>query len=149
MCLYLLAVKAGILRGTLSQEEATKLVSGKMKDLGSKDKVTAQKAKQKVTLPKKAIKPAKELINKENVKQYNIGSIEEIQAVVNNSKAGDNIIFTIDENTAERFSFAGYKDWFIQTYNLPGYTIEVGEGINPLSTSQFDKIYSFLMSLLS
>lgn len=23
-------------------------------------------------------------------------------------------------------SFAGYKDWFIQNYNKPGYTIEAG-----------------------
>ncbi len=32
-------------------------------------------------------------------------------------------------------SFAGYKDWFIQTYNRPGYTIEVG--IRSKSTSYF------------
>lgn len=38
-------------------------------------------------------------------------------------------------------SFAGYKDWFIQNYNRPGYTIEVGNGINPLPISQFDEIY--------
>ena len=35
----------------------------------------------------------------------------------------------------------GYKDWFIQTYNSPGYTIEAGLGENPLPISQFDKIY--------
>ncbi len=38
-------------------------------------------------------------------------------------------------------SFAGYKDWFIQNFRRPGYTIEVGEGINPLPLSQFDEIY--------
>jgi len=38
--------------------------------------------------------------------------------------------------------FAGYKDWFISNYNLPGYTIEAGEGENPLDISQFDEIYS-------
>lgn len=37
--------------------------------------------------------------------------------------------------------FAGYKDWFIQTYDRPGYTIEVGLGENPLPISQFPKIY--------
>ena len=37
-------------------------------------------------------------------------------------------------------SFAGYKDWFIDEYNRPGYTIEAGFGINPLPISQFDKI---------
>ncbi len=38
-------------------------------------------------------------------------------------------------------SFAGYKDWFIQNFRRPGYTIEVGQGINPLPLSQFDEIY--------
>lgn len=38
--------------------------------------------------------------------------------------------------------FAGYKDWFISQYNLPGYTVEAGEGENPLDVSQFDEIYS-------
>ena len=38
-------------------------------------------------------------------------------------------------------SFAGYKDWFIQEFRRPGYTIEVGEGTNPLPISQFDEIY--------
>ena len=37
--------------------------------------------------------------------------------------------------------FAGYKDWFIQNFRRPGYTIEVGEGINPLPLSQFSEIY--------
>ena len=38
-------------------------------------------------------------------------------------------------------SFAGYKDWFIQDYNRPGYTIEAGAGENPLPISQFNQIY--------
>ena len=38
-------------------------------------------------------------------------------------------------------SFAGYKDWFIQNYNRPGYTIEAGIGENPLPIEQFDEIY--------
>lgn len=45
------------------------------------------------------------------------------------------------EETPFNSSFAGYKDWFIQNYNKPGYTVEVGEGINPLPISQFDEIY--------
>lgn len=43
---------------------------------------------------------------------------------------------------------AGYKDWFIQEYNLPGYTIEVGEGTNPLPISQFDEIYKDNIGIL-
>ena len=38
-------------------------------------------------------------------------------------------------------SFAGYKDWFLQEYRRPGYTIEAGQGQNPLPISQFDEIY--------
>ncbi|MDQ0242774.1 g-D-glutamyl-meso-diaminopimelate peptidase [Bacillus fengqiuensis] len=38
-------------------------------------------------------------------------------------------------------SYAGYKDWFIQDWRRPGYTVELGRGINPLPLSQFDSIY--------
>ena len=46
-------------------------------------------------------------------------------------------------------SFAGYKDWFIQNYNRPGYTIEVGLGTNPLPLSQFSKIYNDNVGILT
>lgn len=45
-------------------------------------------------------------------------------------------------------SFAGYKDWFIQNYNRPGYTIEAGLGNNPLPISQFNKIYNDNIGIL-
>ena len=45
-------------------------------------------------------------------------------------------------------AFAGYKDWFIKTFRRPGYTIEVGEGINPLPLSQFDSIYEKNLGIL-
>lgn len=38
-------------------------------------------------------------------------------------------------------SSAGYKDYFIQDFRKPGYTIEVGLGENPISIDQFDIIY--------
>ncbi|MBC8079569.1 MAG: LysM peptidoglycan-binding domain-containing protein [Gorillibacterium sp.] len=38
-------------------------------------------------------------------------------------------------------SDAGYKDWFIQEYRRPGFTIESGLGVNPLPVSQFPEIY--------
>lgn len=38
-------------------------------------------------------------------------------------------------------SFAGFKDWFIQEFRRPGYTIEAGRGVNPLPITQFDEIY--------
>ena len=51
------------------------------------------------------------------------------------------------EETPFNSSFAGYKDWFIQDYNRPGYTVEVGEGQNPLPISQFDTIYNDILGI--
>ena len=45
-------------------------------------------------------------------------------------------------------SFAGYKDWFLQTYGKPGYTIEAGLGTNPLPLSQFNDIYRGNLGIL-
>ena len=44
--------------------------------------------------------------------------------------------------------FAGYKDWFLQHYQRPGYTIETGIGQNPLPISQFDEIYRDNLGIL-
>lgn len=38
-------------------------------------------------------------------------------------------------------SFGGYKDWFINEFRRPGFTIEVGIGENPLPPQQLDEIY--------
>ncbi len=46
-------------------------------------------------------------------------------------------------------SFAGYKDWFIQEFRRPGYTVEVGQGENPLPLSQFDEIYRDNVGILT
>ena len=48
--------------------------------------------------------------------------------------------YTVEE-TPYASGNAGYKDWFIQDYNRPGYTIEVGMGQNPLPMEQFSQIY--------
>ena len=45
-------------------------------------------------------------------------------------------------------SFAGYKDWFLQQYRRPGYTIEAGIGQNPLPISQFNEIYRDNLGIL-
>ena len=45
--------------------------------------------------------------------------------------------------------FAGYKDWFVQDYERPGYTIEVGRGVNPLPLSDFDAIYRENLGILT
>lgn len=52
------------------------------------------------------------------------------------------------EDTPEASAYAGYKDWFIQEFRRPGYTIEVGEGVNPLPLSQFDEIYNDCLGIL-
>lgn len=55
--------------------------------------------------------------------------------------------YTLDITPPES-AFAGYKDWFIQEYNRPGYTIEAGLGENPLPISQFDQIYNDNIGIL-
>ena len=52
------------------------------------------------------------------------------------------------EDTPFNSSFAGYKDWFIQNYRKPGFTIECGLGINPLPISEFDQIYNDNIGIL-
>ena len=48
--------------------------------------------------------------------------------------------YALDETPPES-AYAGYKDWFIKFFRRPGYTVEVGKGVNPLPLSQFDEIY--------
>ena len=52
------------------------------------------------------------------------------------------------EDTPYESSFAGYKDWFIQNFRRPGFTIEAGTGTNPLPLSQFDEIYRDNLGIL-
>lgn len=44
-------------------------------------------------------------------------------------------------------SDAGYKDWFIQQYRRPGFTVEAGIGTNPLPVSQFRSIYDDVIGI--
>lgn len=52
------------------------------------------------------------------------------------------------DDTMETNSYAGYRDWFISSYNKPGYTVETGLGQNPLPISQFDEIYKDNLGIL-
>ena len=52
------------------------------------------------------------------------------------------------EDTPYESSFAGYKDWFIQEFRRPGYTIEVGLGESPLPLEQFHQIYADNVGIL-
>ena len=42
----------------------------------------------------------------------------------------------------------GFKDWFISVFARPGFTIEVGRGVNPLPLSDFDAIYEKIFPML-
>ncbi len=45
-------------------------------------------------------------------------------------------------------AFAGFKDWFINFFRRPGYTVEVGKGKNPLPISDFPGIYAKNLGIL-
>ncbi|WP_036718844.1 M14 family zinc carboxypeptidase [Paenibacillus sp. JCM 10914] len=46
-------------------------------------------------------------------------------------------------------SDAGYKDWFIQHFRRPGFTVEIGNGINPLPLADFEDLCVEVGSILS
>ena len=50
---------------------------------------------------------------------------------------------------AQVSSNAGYKDWFIQAFDRPGFTIEAGRGKNPLPISDFDTLYKENLPILT
>ena len=52
------------------------------------------------------------------------------------------------EDTPYQSAWAGYKDWFIQEFRRPGYTVEVGLGENPLPLTQFPQIYEENLGIL-
>mgnify|MGYP003303302214 CR=1 FL=1 len=39
------------------------------------------------------------------------------------------------------FSHGGFKDWFIEEFGLPGFTMEIGKGENPLPVEMLCEIY--------
>ena len=43
----------------------------------------------------------------------------------------------------------GFKDWFIQTYHRPGFTLELGRGCNPLPVAQFEEMYEKAREMLA
>lgn len=45
-------------------------------------------------------------------------------------------------------SHGGFKDWFIETFARPGFTIELGCGENPLPLSDFESIYQKAQEML-
>lgn len=45
-------------------------------------------------------------------------------------------------------SDAGYKDWFIKEFRKPGFTVEIGFGVNPLPVQSFAALYDELVPIL-
>ncbi len=52
------------------------------------------------------------------------------------------------DNTEGIASYGGYKDWFVDKFNKPGFTVEVGSGQNPLPMSDLEKIYYETLPIL-
>ncbi len=46
-------------------------------------------------------------------------------------------------------SHAGFKDWFINEFSRPGFTVELGRGVNPLSPQMLDYIYPAAEEMMS
>lgn len=55
--------------------------------------------------------------------------------------------YELDE-TEGLASYSGYKDWFIKEFARPGFTVEVGEGENPLPPSMLNGIYGDIAEML-
>ena len=45
-------------------------------------------------------------------------------------------------------SAAGFKDWFMEKYSLPAFTVEIGRGNSPLSLDCFPFLYNRLKEML-
>lgn len=56
--------------------------------------------------------------------------------------------YTLVENSGLA-SHGGYKDWFIEHFNRPAFTVEIGKGENPLPLTDFDKILCDTIPMLT
>ncbi len=45
-------------------------------------------------------------------------------------------------NNAGLYSHGGFKDWFIEEFSAPGFTMEIGKGENPLPKEELYSIYA-------
>ncbi|MBC8586303.1 M14 family metallopeptidase [Youxingia wuxianensis] len=45
-------------------------------------------------------------------------------------------------------SHGGFKDWFIDKLHRPGFTIEIGRGVNPLPIEELEPIYARLLEMM-
>ena len=46
-------------------------------------------------------------------------------------------------------SHGGLKDWYIETFRRPGFTIEIGKGENPLPIEDLEPVYARLLPMMT
>ena len=46
-------------------------------------------------------------------------------------------------------SHGGLKDWYIETFRRPGFTIEIGKGENPLPVEDLEPVYARLLPMMT
>lgn len=46
-------------------------------------------------------------------------------------------------------SHGGFKDWFISEFGRPGFTIEIGRGVNPLPLRDLEPVYNQLREMMT
>ncbi|MFP7253065.1 M14 family metallocarboxypeptidase [Terribacillus goriensis] len=108
------------------------------------------------------------LTEPESIGMYELVRKEDFDSVVALHTQGEEIYWSFEEKeppTAEKLvtqmehlsgykavkeldNYAGFKDWFIGSYQRPGFTIELGKGQNPLPLEQVDTIYEKLCTIL-
>lgn len=93
-----------------------------------------------------------------------------VELLISFHSQGEEIYYEFGKNTPERaFNIAkilsalsgyellknqglafggGLKDWFIEEFKKPGFTIEIGKGTNPLPVEKLDEIYNRLESTM-
>lgn len=49
---------------------------------------------------------------------------------------------------SQEATHGGFKDWFMESYHRPGFTIELGKGHNPLPVREFEAIYETAREML-
>lgn len=47
------------------------------------------------------------------------------------------------------YAHGGFKDWFIETFRRPAFTVEIGKGCNPLPLADFEGIWEKLREMLT
>lgn len=65
------------------------------------------------------------------------------------AKAFEDISCYKTDYTEGMASYGGYKDWFIDKFLRAGFTVEIGNGKNPLYLYQLDEIYKETLPILT